>query len=240
MLGCIFKYEVKRSLPLYIVWAVIAVILAMAARLKFFSLADMPLFYLMFFSSIGILLYRYYCTMHGKEAELLFSVDLSPAKQMLLRYAGFFAGSIVTTLMIGLTIKIQNEDLGKMLQNLPFMVSVLLTVEVTFSAFTLLIFISTALSISHIRPFSEKQILWFVIIISTIIAAVGLCSKVTETFMSSYWVVTESGELLRSEINNTPSSISFSSNTLIFDVIFSVACMVSMPIIIRKKLMITT
>lgn len=212
----------------------------MSARLKFFSLTDMPLFYLMFFSSIGILLYRYYCTMHGKEAGILFSVDLSPVKQMLFRYAGFFVGSIVTTLMIGLAIIIQNEDAGMMLQNLPFMASTILTVEVTFSAFTLLVFISTALSISHIRPFSQKPILWFVIIISAIITVVSLCSKATETAMSNYWVVTESGELLWSEIHNAPSSISFSSSILIFDVIFIVACMISMPVIIRKKLIITT
>lgn len=44
MFGRTFVYEIKRSLPLFLVWAMISLALAALARLHVFSLTDMPLF----------------------------------------------------------------------------------------------------------------------------------------------------------------------------------------------------
>lgn len=239
MFGRTFVYELKRSLPLFLVWGVVSLVLAVLARLHVFSLTDMPLFYLMLFSSVSIMLYRYYSSMHGKEAELLFTVNLSSGKQMLLRYVQFIIWSIVTALVIGMVLSIQGEDLSNILHTLSFPGKMLLATEVAFSALTLIVLVSTALTLSYIHPFSEHQIAAFVTFLLVAFGIISLLSAVAGDVVSSYLVVTDTGKILRSDIPNMPSSISFSLNTLIWDVLCSAACMVGMPMLIRKKLVIT-
>lgn len=239
MFGHTFVYEIKRSLPLFLVWAIISLALAALARLHVFSLTDMPLFYLMLFSSASIMLFRYYRTMHGKEADLLFTVDLSSWEQMLLRYVNFIIWSIITALVIGIVLSIQGEDLSRMLQALSIPGKMLLAAEVTFSLLALIVMISTSLTLSRIYPFSEHRIAAFITFLLVAFGIIRLLSTVVGGVASSYLVVTDTGKILRSGVPNMPSSISFSFNTLIWDVLCSVVCMIGLPIIIKKKLFIT-
>lgn len=239
MFGRTFVYESKRILPLFLVWAAVSSALAVLARLRVFSLTDMPLFYLMLFSSVSIMLYRYYCSMHGKEAGFLFTVDLSSGKQLLLRYVHFAIWSVITALVIGMALSVQGEDMSNILQTLSITGKMLLAAEVAFSALTLTILISTALTLSYVHPFSEHRIAAFVIFLLIAFGLIRLLSKLTGGVVSSYLVVTDTGKVLRSDISDMPSSISFSFNTLIWDILCSAACMIGTPMIIRKKLVIT-
>ncbi len=232
-------YEMKRSLHFYAVWAVIAVILAVFARLQLFSVTDMPLFYLMLFGSIGIMICRYYSSMHGAEAALLFMTDLSPRKHILVRYFCALMLSIATALMIGIALLIQGEDISIMIRSLSFPMSLLLIAEVTISAFTLFIEISTALTLSGIRPFSGHQIVSFVIFGAIIIGINSILPAITNALVPAHLVVTTEGAMLISTQNNIPASISFSLNTLIWNVIFTIIAAIGIPSVIRKKLLIT-
>ena len=239
MVWRMIRYEIKRSLHFYVVWAVIAVISAVFARLHIFSLTDMPLFYLMLFGSIGIMIRRYYSSMHGAEAALLFMTDLSPRKQLLVRYCCALILSITTALMIGIVLLIQGEDMSIMLRSLSFPMGILLIAEVTISAFTLFIEISTALTLSGIRPFSGHQIISFVIFGAIIIGINSVLPAITKTILPAHFVVTTEGSVLISARNDIPASISFSLNTLIWNVIFAVIAAIGIPSVIRKKLLIT-
>lgn len=243
MFGRMIRYEMKRSLPLYIVWAAIAVLLALPARLGIFSLTDMPLFYLMLFSSIGIMLYRYKCTIHGKEAAFLFTTDLSPRKHILVRYCSALILSIITALMIGLVLIIQGEKLGAMLRNLSFPMVAMLTAEIAISAFSLFIEISAALTLSNIRPFSKRPIACFVIFEAIMIILYSLLPRITQTLIPTHFIVTSEGELLISAMNtmpaNTPFALNFSLNIFAWNIIFSCIFVICIPLLIQKKLLIT-
>lgn len=239
MIRRLIRYEMKRSLHFYVIWAAAAILLATFARLKIFSLTDMPLFYLMLFGSIGIIIYRYYNTMHGAEAAFLFMTALSPRKHIFARYCCALMLSTATALMIGIVLLIQGEDMSIMLRSLSFPMSTLLIAEVTISAFTLFIEISTALTLSGIRPFSNHQIVSFVIFGATIIGINSVLPAITKTVIPAHLVVTTEGTVLISSQNNMPTSISFSLNTLVWNVIFTFIAAICIPSVIKKKLLIT-
>ena len=233
-----FKHELTRSTAMYAVWAAISTVLAIFARIKLFSLTDMPLFYLMFFGSVGIMLYRYYCSMHGSEAAYLFTLDLSAKQQMMIRYISMLFWSVVTAWAIGFALMVQGEDMSQLLQSQSLSMTLLLASEITFSVFTLVILHSAALTLANIRPFSGRHILYFILFAAIGLGGISLLSRTTAKIIPFYLVATNSGKILISETSNTASSISFSFNTLMWDAIFSVACIVSIPAIIRKKLII--
>lgn len=239
MVWRVIKYEWKRSLPLHLVWAAIAAALAIPARLGIFSLTDMPLFYLMFFASVGVMLYRYYCSMHGAEAAFLFTMDLSSGKQMLARYCSAGIWSILSALMIGLVLRLQGEDLGLLLRNLSLPLGIVLTAEAAFSAFLLFMMVSAALTISNIRPFSGRPVLWFVIIGTVMVGANRILPGLTETFLPACLVITEEGTVQISTVSNLPASLSFSLNTLAWNAAFAVVIMLCIPALVRKKLLLT-
>ena len=238
MVWRMLQYEGKRSLPLVAAWAAGAVVPAVFARLRIFSLTDMPLFYLMLFSSIGLMLYRYYASMHGPEAAFLFTIDLSPGKQMFVRYFSAGCRSIVTALMIGLALSIQGEELGSTLRNLSLPMRMLLLGETAFSAFALFLTISAPLTISNIRPFSKHPVLWFLIIGAVMMGANRLLPKITERLLPVWLVITGEGNVLVSTVPNMAGSLSFSFNVLLWNVVLAAVVMFGVPAVIRKKLLI--
>ena len=191
----VIRYELKRSLPIYAVWAATAIMLAVIARLKVFSLSDMPLIYLMIFSSVGIMLYRYYQTMHGAEASFLFTINISSGKQLIVRYISLLIWSLFTVLLIGVVMLIQGEKMGLLIQSLSFTMKMLLLAEVTFSIFVLVIMICVPLTLSNIQPFSQRRILSFVILGAIIFGGFSLLTKTTERFIPAYLIVTNTGNI---------------------------------------------
>lgn len=239
MVWRMIRYECRRCLPLYAVWAAIGAALAAAARLGLFSLTDMPLFYLLFFGSVGILLYRYHCTMHSSEAAFLFTLDLSPGKQMLARYGSSLLWSIFTALAIGGVLFIQGEALSGLLRQLSFPMGILLTAEVSLSVFTLVVFVSVPLTLSHMRPFSGHPVFWFLILGAALLGAVDLLSGLTECLIPAYLAAAEDGRLFVTSVPDTPASISFSVNMLLWDTVFAGVILLWMPRIVRRKLLLT-
>lgn len=235
-----FKHELTRSTAMYTVWAAISTALAIFARIKLFSLTDMPLFYLMFFGSAGIMLYRYYCSMHGSEAAYLFTLDLSAKQQMMIRYISMLFWSVITAWAIGFALIVQGEDLSQLLKSQSLFMTLLLAGEVTFSVFVLVVLHSAALTLAHIRPFSERHILYFILFSAIGLGGISLLSRTTSKIIPFYFVATDSGEVLLSQIPGVPSSISFSINTLIWNIICSMACILSMPSIVRNRMIITS
>ncbi len=235
----IYRYEMRRAVFPYGIWTAVFLTLALIGRLDFLSLMDMPLFYLMFFSALGIVLYRYYSTMHGKEATYLFSLDLSAGKQMLIRYSSMIAWGIITACMIDIALEIQGMGIGGIIDNQPLFGRVLLVFSASFSFLTWAVPISAALSLSYVRPFSEHHTVWFFVFIIILFGSVGILSRTTEAILPAHMIISETGEVFVSETNRTRSSLSFSFNTCLWDSAYIFICMICMPAIIRKKLLIT-
>ena len=238
MVWRVIGYEMKRSLHYYVVWAAIAVILAFLARMQIFSLTDMPLFYLMLFGSVGIMIGRYNSTMHGAEAAFLFTTDMSPKEHMFARYCAALILSIITALMTGAVLRIQGEELSKILRNVSFPMGLMLTAEVTFSAFALFAEISAAWTLSNIRPFSQCPTACFVVFGAMLICGNSILPAMTKHLIPAYLVIAESGSVFVSTVSDMPASVSFSLNTLVWNVICTVIIITCIPAIIRKKLLI--
>ncbi len=116
MLKRAIAHELSRSVRPACLWGLCGLALAVCARLHWFSLTDMPLFYLLFVSAAGYQLYRFWRISYGPEAEFTFAIPLSPAGQTGLRLLSMLAASAIAALAILLCLALQGEHVSALMR----------------------------------------------------------------------------------------------------------------------------
>ena len=234
----VVKYELKRSFIPFATLYAIAIVFSLIARMKWFTLTDMPLFYLVFFGATAILLFRFWSTMYGQEATFVFSIPLSAKKQVGMRLFCAFLFSIITTFIIAVAILIQGEAMAILLSELHLMSAVLLFVEISVSLFYLVLQLETVLTLSNLPFCREKRKLWIVIWVVVFFGVTSALSAFTEPFLEQYIVIAQSGAISFSTTSAIPLSFAFSLNTTLWMIIISPVCIWLIGYITEKYLQI--
>lgn len=219
MIRNVLKYEIKRaSLPFMALYGIVFAF-AIMARMKIFSLTDMPLFYIAFFGATTILLFRYWNTMFGQEATFLFSIPLKAGTQVGIRLslAAFF--SAITALIIALAILLQGEAMGILIAELTFVTALIIFIEISISMFYLIIQLEAALTLANLPFCRNKRKLWVLIWVVIIFGATSILTSITSNFIKQYIVISEAGKIFLDTTNITPLSFSFSLNTAMWMII---------------------
>lgn len=211
---------------------------ALIARLGIFSLTDMPLVYLLFFGSIGILIYRYRRTMFGVEATLLFSTTLPAHAHIFERILAFFLFSCTTTLITATALIIQGESLGLMLTSLPVIHAVLLYFEVTFSLLFLTIQLTAILTLANLPSTRNKGGFSIVFFACVLFGGIALLSSLTEPLIKEYIILSATDGLFISDSYSHASSIALSLNSLLWIAVATPLSVTLMIKITHSKLLI--
>ncbi len=239
MLRNVLKYELKRSFIPFAALYGIAIVFSLIARIKLFSLTDMPLFYLVFFGATAILLFRFWTTMFGQEATFLFSVPLKAKTQVGMRLLSAFILSAISTFVIAIAILIQGESMATLLTELSLFSAVILFIEIAISIFYLVLQLETVLALSNL-PFSRvNRKLWIVIWAVILFGVTSVLSSLTVNFIDQYIVISQAGGISLSTSSTTPLSFSFSLNATLWMVIISPYCVWLINYITKKYLLIT-
>jgi len=212
---------------------------ALLARLGIFSLTDMPLVYLLFFGSIGILIYRYRRTMFGVEATLLFSTTLRAHSHIFVRLFSFFLYSSITTVITATALMVQGESLGLMIASLPAFHAILLYFEVTFSLFFLTIQITAVLTLANMPHSRNKGGVGIILYACLYFGAIAILASLTEPLLPDFVVLSATEGLFISKSHIHASSIALSLNSLFWIAIAAPLSVGLMIKITHSRLLIT-
>jgi len=221
MLRKTLRYEFRQAVVPMAGLYLAAIAFAAIARLGLFSLTDMPLFYLTFFGATVLLLYRFWQTMFGIEATLMFSLPVSSAGHIASQLLNMFIYSLLTTAFLGGTLILQGEALGTLLLTFPPAISVILFGEVVFSMFFLCVQLSMVLVLANLPFCRENRKLWVLLWIFVVFGITSILSGITASFIDQYIVISSEGDFALSNTYMNPSSISFSLNTTLWLVLIS-------------------
>lgn len=239
MLFTVLRYEFKQTIfpaiSLYLVIFAFAVI----ARLGWFSLTDMPLFYLVFFGAVVILMYRFWQTMYGPEAYIMFSLPLSASGHIAAQLANILIYSLSTTAVIGSALILQGEALGHMLLSLSPVISLALFAEVTFSMFLLSVQVAMVLVLANLPFCQGNRKVWIFLWTIALFGAVSILSGTTAAFIDEYIVISEESGIFISNTYTTPASISFSLNTMLWLLMISPTLISLMSRLTRKYMLLS-
>jgi|GEM_PF-5482239 len=210
-------YELGRSAHPFAAGTLVAAALALSARLKWFSLTDMPLFYLMFGAAAALMMLRFWRTNAGAEAEMLYAVPLSPAGQMAFRAAAVFVLSAASALVMLAALLLQGEAMGTLILSLSPGAALLLYLMIVWSMLSLTIRAAFAMLLSGLPPFRTRRLLWVFIWAAVVFVGGALLPHLTAGLLPQHIVLPLSGEILWSAQNNLPASFAFSLNELAWD-----------------------
>lgn len=219
MIARALKYEIKQSVKPFSLLSGIVLAFALVARTGFFSLTDMPLFYVAFFGAVGVIVYRFNRTMFGREAVFMFSVALSAAKQVMLRLVAALILSLCSTAVIGAALIIQGEEMAKLLMSLSPGIGCVLFCEVVLSMFLLSVLLAAILTLSNLPFCRNERTMWMVVWAIVVFGAISLLSILTETFADFYLIVQLGGGVFIADTPAVPSSFAFSLNVLLWQAI---------------------
>ncbi|MGI6183789.1 MAG: hypothetical protein ACOYIH_06745 [Candidatus Fimadaptatus sp.] len=223
MFGAVLRYELRRAAAPMLCLYASAFAFALMARLGIFSLTDMPIVFLVIFGSTGICIYRFWRTMFGREATLLFSTVLSARDHVLAHVCAFFIAYLLTVLVIGCALIIQNEALGRLLLALPAAHLMALYAEMTISMLFTTIMLSAIIVLAYKPRCRAHSLLWTIAYGSAALALMAVLTSLTAPLISANVVLSEGGMF----ISDTPiheSSIALSVNELIWAAISAPIC----------------
>jgi len=234
----VLRYDVwQTAKPMLAAYAA-ALGFALLARLDIFSLTDMPLVYLIFFGTIGILIYRYRRTMFGAEATLMFSTTLSACAHIYERVLSIFLFSALTIAVTAIALVIQGETMGVMLLSLSTYHAVLLYFEVAFSLLFLTIQIAAILTLANLPRFRSMGGISVILFACIVFGLIALLSSLTEPLIQSYLIVSSTDGLYISDSYVHQSSVALSFNSLLWIVLSAPLSIVLMIKITQKKLLV--
>ena len=233
------KYELKQSIRPFALLSGIALAFALSARTGFFSLTDMPLFYVAFFGTVGMIVYRFYRTMFGQESVFMFSVAISASAQIMLRLLAGLILSICSTVVIGIALIIQGEEMGELLMSLSSGIGCVLFVEAALSAFLLSVILGAILTLSNLPLCRNERTMWMVLWAIVIFGAIVMLSTLTEEFIDIYLIIQLSGGVFIAHTHAVPSSFAFSINMLMWQVIVTPVLIVLMYRLTKKYQILT-
>lgn len=238
MLRKTLRYEFRQTVVPMTGLYLSAIAFAAIARAGLFSLTDMPLFYLTFFGATVLLLYRFWQTMFGQEAALMFSLPLSSSGHIASQLLNMLIYSLLTTTFLAGALILQGEALGALLLTLPPAVSVVLFAEVVFSMVLLCVQLSMVLVLANLPFCRENRRLWVLLWILIVFGVTSMLSGATASLIDQYIVISAEGTFALSNTYTNPSSISFSLNTTLWLVLIAPVFVWLMSRLTRRYLMI--
>jgi len=233
------KYELKQSVKPFALLGGIVLTFALSARIGFFSLTDMPLFYVAFFGAVGVIVWRFNRTMFGQEAVFMFSVAISAWAQILMRLLAVLILSICSTAVIGAALIAQGEDMAKLLMSLSPGIGCVLFVESALSMFLLSIILGAILTFSNLPFCRNERTMWMVLWALAVFGAIAVLSALTEGFADIYLIIQLGGGVFIADTHAVPASFAFSLNTLLWQAIVAPVLIFLMYRLTKKYQLLT-
>ena len=213
-------------------------LLAFAARAGWFSVTDMPLFYLLFVGAAVVLLGRIWRTMFGREASLLFSTPLRAGEHILLQVLLAAGYSVLTTAVIAAAVLCQGEAMSALLRALRPIVRLLLFTETSLSLFCLILHGMAVMALINLPAFRRYRALAAVLWIIALDGGMALLGALTARWVSGYVVISVTGGVAFSGTATEPNSFSVSINEAMWIALVSPLCVWLAARLTRKYLLV--
>ena len=236
MMKNLFLHEMRQSLRYFVWLAGAGLLLGLLARLKLFSITDMPLFALLFYGACGIMLYRFWRTMFGGEATFCFGAPMSAGCQIAARLLVFAALSVCGTALLAASILLQGEEMGRLLAALPAGQAATLFLWVALSALLLVVSYAFAFTLGNLPVFRAHRLLCCGLFAAAMLALNPLLLRVFAFLPDREMIIagSEPAEALGAHFAN----FSFSIRTLVIELLEAPVFIGLMAMLTRKYMLL--
>ena len=217
MMKKLFLHEMRQSLRYFAGLAGAGLLLGLLARLRLFSLTDMPLFTLLFYGACCIMIYRFWRTMFGGEAIFCFGAPLSAGWQVAVRMLAFAALSVCAAALLAASILLQGEEMGRLLAALPAGQAAALFLLVTLSMLLFAVPCAFALTLGNLPVFRAHRLLFCALFVAALSALDPLTLRIL-AFLPDHEVIL-TGPRSAEGLGVHLANFSVSTKKLVFELI---------------------
>lgn len=241
MLRKLISYEVQNLWRFFSL--VYAVLLLLTGLIKL-GLLNLPGFlygqmiFIILFLTIGALANRFWQSIYGRESSFFLTLPASSTQLILAKIISSVLWLLASSLMIGVTFILQNNEIGKLISNqLPYMFYIALP-SIIIMGLVVLVSLYTAISLAHLPIIQKNHMGWTILFFIILMSLLPVMQKTTGSLITHKINISVNDIVIdkTGSLNPLPNSFMISLNSVVWGIVFCITNFLCLRYLLKRKL----